>query len=130
MFHKKTDDILVSVMPAYIDDRSKPEKNEYFWAYRVTIKNGGSESIQILRRHWQITDGNGNVETVDGDGIVGETPIIEVGEHFEYTSGCPLSTDSGIMVGHYEARRADGEMIEIAIPAFSLDLPNNKPIYN
>ncbi len=102
----------------------------YFWAYRVVVENRSDDSVQILSRHWHITDGNGLIEEVDGAGVVGEQPVIEAGDSFEYTSGCPLDTPSGIMVGHYVVKKADGDTIKVAIPAFSLDLPDFQPTYN
>lgn len=117
-------------MPAFIDEKSEPENNQYFWAYRVTIKNKGDTPIQILRRRWEISDSSGNTEIVEGEGVVGEQPIIPVGEFYEYTSGCPLRTSSGIMVGEFYAKTEDGKELTISIPAFSLDLPDNDPVYN
>ncbi len=130
MYNSITSDISVSVLPVYIDERSKPEEGMYFWAYRVVVENRSDDSVQILSRHWHITDGNGLVEEVDGAGVVGEQPVIEAGDSFEYTSGCPLDTPSGIMVGHYVVKKADGDTIKVAIPAFSLDLPDFQPTYN
>lgn len=130
MFHQTTKNILVSVMPAYIDERSKPEEGLYFWAYRVTIKNNSENSIQILKRFWQISNNMGQIETVEGEGIVGEKPHINPGDFYEYTSGCPLNTNSGIMVGQYEAIHQNGKKLMIDIPAFSLDLPDSNPVYN
>ncbi len=130
MYNSITSDISVSVLPVYIDERSKPEEGMYFWAYRVVVENRSDDSVQILSRHWHITDGNGLVEEVDGAGVVGEQPVIEAGDSFEYTSGCPLDTPSGIMVGHYVVKKAGGDTIKVAIPAFSLDLPDFQPTYN
>lgn len=114
----------------FIDERSKPESGQYFWAYRVVIENQSAELVQLVSRYWHITDGNGRVEEVNGSGVVGEQPILKPGDSFEYTSGCPLDTASGIMVGHYQMKKQDGTMIKIAIPAFSLDLPDHHPTYN
>ncbi|MBL4599187.1 MAG: Co2+/Mg2+ efflux protein ApaG [Rhizobiaceae bacterium] len=130
MYHTKTHDITVSAMPVYIDERSDPDNSQYFWAYRIVIKNESDIAVQLLRRYWHITDGNGKVEEVAGDGVVGETPTIEPGTSFDYTSGCPLTTPSGIMTGKFFLVDEDGNDLEIAIPAFSLDLPDIKPTYN
>jgi ApaG protein len=130
MYNSITCDISVSVLPVYIDERSKPEDSRYFWAYRVVVENRSNESVQLLSRYWHITDGNGLVEEVSGAGVVGEQPVLKPGESYEYTSGCPLDTPSGIMVGHYMMKKQDGVTIKIAIPAFSLDLPDNHPTYN
>ncbi len=130
MYNSITSDISVSVLPVYIDERSKPEEGMYFWAYRVVVENRSEDSVQLLSRYWHITDGNGSIEEVNGAGVVGEQPVIEPGESFEYTSGCPLDTPSGIMVGHYIMQKSDESTIKIAIPAFSLDWPDVQPTYN
>ena len=130
MYNSITRDISVSVLPVYIDERSKPEENQYFWAYRVVVENRSGETVQLVSRYWHITDGNGKIEEVSGPGVVGEKPILKHGDSYEYTSGCPLETASGIMVGHYVMKRQDGISIKVAIPAFSLDLPDFHPIYN
>jgi len=119
-----THGIEVSVEPFYLDDESKPEESEFIWAYMVEIHNGGQEPVQLKTRYWQITDGLGRQEEVSGDGVVGEQPVIEPGETFEYSSHCPLSTDNGIMAGSYAMERPDGTRFNVVIPAFSLDLPD------
>jgi len=130
MYRKFTHNIEVSVLPVYIDERSDPEKNVYFWAYRVQIDNQSEETVQLHSRYWHITNAEGVVEEVSGEGVVGEKPVIPPGEQFEYTSGCPLTTPSGIMVGHYEMKTESGENLRVMIPAFSLDLPDAEPVYN
>lgn len=130
MYLETTHDISVNVLPVYIDERSDPERNLYFWAYQVTLKNDRRDTVQLINRYWHITDGNGVVEEVSGEGVVGEQPIIAPGEQYEYTSGCPLKTPSGIMVGHYELQIQNGALIRVTIPAFSLDLPDANPLYN
>ena len=97
--------------------------NHYIWAYQVSIENLRKESIQLLKRTWHITDGQGTIHEVSGQGVVGEQPIIEPGETYQYTSGTPLSTPSGIMEGIYYIKTKDGQMLEIEIPTFSLDSP-------
>ncbi|MBN9669320.1 Co2+/Mg2+ efflux protein ApaG [Roseibium aggregatum] len=119
-----TDGIEVSVEPFYMDDESSPENGEFIWAYMVEIHNGGTGPVQLKTRHWQITDGLGRMEEVRGEGVVGEQPVIEPGETFEYSSHCRLTTDSGIMAGSYSMEDEAGALIEVAIPAFSLDLPD------
>ena len=114
----------------YIDERSNPEESKYFWAYRVVIENRSDESIQLISRYWHITDGNGIIEEVSGAGVVGEQPILQTGDSYEYTSGCPLDTPSGIMVGHYVMKKNDLSTFKVEIPAFSLDLPDFQPTYN
>lgn len=130
MFKATTKGVTVTVMPVYIDERSNPESSQYFWAYRVVIENQSGQTLQLLTRYWKITDSNGRVEEVQGDGVVGEQPVLKTGENFSYTSGCPLSTPSGIMVGSYFMQNDDGEMLEVAIPAFPLDLPDLSPVIN
>ncbi len=130
MYNSITSEISVSVLPVFIDERSDPQNSKYFWAYRVVIENLGTQSIQLISRYWHITDGNGQIEEVSGQGVVGETPVIEPGKSFEYTSGCPLNTPSGIMKGHYVVRNNAGDEISVKIPAFSLDLPDIQPTYN
>lgn len=135
MYHEITHGILISVMPVYIDERSKPEDNLYFWAYRVVIKNNSTQTVQLLSRYWRISDGVGNIEVVEGEGVVGEKPILEPSGQFEYTSGCPLATPSGIMVGTYTMKIVNNgeqtsESFKVNIPAFSLDLPDAAYIIN
>lgn len=124
MYRAVTEGIEVSVEPYYLDDESEPEKGHYVWAYMVEIRNDTSAPVQLRTRYWKIMDGLGRVEEVRGSGVVGEEPVIEPGETFEYSSGCPLKTNSGIMVGSYKMERQDGTTFDVAIPAFSLDLPD------
>lgn len=123
-YQQTTDEITVSVESFYLDDQSEPEEHHYVWAYRVRIENNGEETVQILSRHWHITDSMGNMQEVQGDGVVGEQPILAPGDFFEYTSGTPLSTPSGIMVGTYDVKSNQGRRFAIGIPAFSLDSPH------
>jgi ApaG protein len=125
-----TNGIRVTVEPLYLEEESDPERGRFFWAYAIEIGNEGAGSVQLLARHWRITDGNGHVEEVRGHGVVGEQPEIDPGNSFSYTSGCPLSTPSGIMVGSYQMIGADGEFFCVDIPAFSLDLPDARPVLN
>lgn len=123
MYRAVTHNIEVEVEPFYLEEQSNPEEGHYVWAYRVTIDNRSDGWVQLLSRYWHITDGVGRVEEVSGDGVVGEQPELKPGDSYQYTSGCPLSTPSGIMVGHYTMRNDRSEMFDIAIPAFSLDMP-------
>ena len=116
--------IEVSVRPIYLDGQSTPEDNHYVWAYQVRIENVGIETVQLVNRYWRITDAFGRVQEVRGPGVVGEQPVLGPGEMFEYTSGTPLTTPSGFMVGHYEMVTEDGQTFEVDIPAFSLDDPH------
>lgn len=124
MYRAETDGIEVVVEPFYLEDRSDPAENHYVWAYRVTIANNSKSSAQLVSRYWNITDANGKVEEVAGEGVVGEQPELQPGDSYQYTSGCPLSTPSGIMVGYYTMTDIGGRKFEVAIPAFSLDVPD------
>lgn len=124
MYTAETQSIRVSVEPAYLEDQSTPQEDRYVWAYRVRIENRGDTTVQLRNRHWRIADGRGHVNEVRGAGVVGQEPVIRPGESFEYTSGAPLPTPSGMMVGTYEMETPDGERFEVAIPAFSLDSPH------
>lgn len=118
-----TDGIRVRVQPEFADDQSSPEESYYFWTYTVEITNLSAETVQLKSRLWRITDGRGRTEEVRGPGVVGQTPTIAPGQAFTYTSGCPLTTPSGIMVGSYQMADEDGHLMDVAIPAFSLDSP-------
>ena len=123
-YARTTRSITVTVEPFYLDEQSSPEENHFVWAYHVRIQNHGEQTVQLLTRFWRITDSLGNVQGVRGDGVVGEQPILNPGESFEYTSGTPLPTPSGIMVGAYQMLAQSGERFEIDVPAFSLDSPH------
>jgi ApaG protein len=123
MYEAVTRGIRVSVTPSYMEEESTPEENYFFWAYTVVIANEGGETVQLKSRVWRITDARGNTEEVRGPGVVGQTPVIPPGKSFSYTSGCPLRTPQGIMVGSYQMTDARGELFDVAIPAFSLDSP-------
>lgn len=123
MYKAITRAIEVSVEPSFMPDRSSPEKHYFFWAYRIVIANRGTETVQLKRRHWIITDATGREQVVKGEGVVGEQPTLGPGETFEYTSGVPLPTPSGFMTGRYQMITDGGEGFEIDIPTFSLDSP-------
>ena len=123
MYERETRSIHVAVKPAYLDDQSDPDDRRYVWSYTVTIENRGAESVQLLSRYWNITDGVGRIQEVSGPGVVGAQPVIAPGESFEYTSGCPLETASGYMVGRYRMISASGEEFDAEIPAFLLESP-------
>ncbi|MBI1216040.1 MAG: Co2+/Mg2+ efflux protein ApaG [Alphaproteobacteria bacterium] len=124
MYSSTTRNVTVFVEPRYLDSESVPEKNVYVWAYHVRIENNGAETLQLRTRHWKITDAYGRVQEVRGPGVVGEQPVLKPGESFEYTSGTPLTTPSGIMAGTYAMEAPDGSLLDVAIPAFSLDSPD------
>jgi ApaG protein len=130
MYKATTRAIQVSVKPTFIEAESSPGDNRYFWAYTIEITNMGDEVVRLRSRHWRITDGNGRTEEVRGAGVVGKQPLLKPGETFSYTSGCPLTTSSGIMVGTYQMQNEEGELFSIAIPPFSLDLPDQRRTVN
>ena len=123
MYEATTRAIRVTVRPRYLADQSDPEKSQFVWAYQVRIENRGDVAVQLRSRHWQITDGLGRRQEVKGPGVIGKTPRLKPGESFEYTSGTPLSTSSGIMGGTYQMVSDTGENFDIEIPTFSLDTP-------
>ena len=123
MYEETTRNIRVAVEPSFLEDQSAPDQNRYVWAYRVRIENRGAEAVQLISRHWQITDARGRLQEVRGPGVVGEQPSIEPGGSFEYMSGAPLETPSGFMTGTYQMRGAAGESFDVVIPLFSLDSP-------
>lgn len=125
-----TEDIHVRVEPQFVEEDSSPEDGRYFWAYTIEIRNAGHDTVQLRSRHWRITDGQGRTEEVRGPGVVGKTPVLKPGESFRYTSGCPLSTPSGIMVGTYQMTRSDGTLFNVEVPAFSLDSPHTRRSLN
>jgi ApaG protein len=123
MYTATTRAICVTVRPQYLPDQSDPAKSQYVWEYRVRIENKGDFTVQLRSRHWKITDGLGRLQEVKGPGVVGKTPMLRPGDVFEYTSGTPLSTPSGIMGGTYQMVSESGENFDIEIPVFSLDTP-------
>lgn len=130
MYSETTLGIEITVEPEFMADRSQPDAGRWFWAYTIHIRNGGSRTVQLMHRHWRITDANGRLEEVKGAGVVGEQPILPPGETFTYTSGCPLPTPSGIMAGSYRFVDDRGESFDVAIPAFSLDSPQARRVLN
>ena len=123
-YSETTKAIKISVEPFYLDEQSEPDDAHFVWAYHVRIENTGNETVQLMTRHWRITDSLGNTQEVRGDGVVGEQPVLISGESFEYTSGTPLGTPSGIMVGTYQMETESGDRFDVDIPAFSLDSPH------
>jgi ApaG protein len=118
-----TDGVTVRVSVSYLPEQSEPERGRWFWAYHIRLENEGDESVQLLTRHWVITDGRGARHAVEGEGVVGEQPVIEPGASFDYVSGCPLATPSGAMHGNYRMVREDGAIFDVEIPRFSLFAP-------
>ena len=126
----ETNGILIRIRPSYLAGQSDPEGGRWVWAYQVEIVNLTGVPVQLMARRWVITDERGHVEEVRGPGVVGEQPVIEAGASYSYASGCPLTTDSGSMVGAYYMTDADGRGFEAAIPAFSLDTPGARRVLN
>ncbi len=124
MFQRTTRQIKVSVQPAYLADQSAPDSNHFFWAYTVLIENGSPETVQLRTRYWRIIDANGRTIEVKGAGVVGQQPILRPGEKFEYKSGTPLETPSGMMLGAYQMQTAEGVAFQVDIPLFPLDSPH------
>jgi ApaG protein len=125
MYVKTTKAIRITARPIFLEDKSIPEEMKFFWAYQITIKNTGKETVCLKSRYWQITDSYGRVLEVKGEGVVGLQPVLKPGEMFEYTSGTPLSAPSGVMVGKYEMETLpSGQVFWTDIPPFSLDSPH------
>jgi ApaG protein len=119
----ETQGIVVRVSVSYLPEQSEPTRGRWFWAYHIRIENSGPVTVQLLTRHWIITDGRGARHTVEGEGVVGEQPLIEPGASFDYVSGCPLSTPTGHMQGSYHMIGEDGSAFDVAIPKFALTAP-------
>ncbi|SIQ61875.1 ApaG protein [Rhizobium sp. RU20A] len=130
MYRALTRDIEVVVEPYYLEDQSDPEDSRYVWGYRIVIANHSDLTVRLVSRYWHITDQNGQVDEVSGPGVVGEQPVLNPGDTYEYASGCPLDTPSGVMFGHYSMEAESGEQFDIAIPAFSLDSPGLVRVLN
>ncbi len=124
MYSETTRSIQVTVEPAYLDEQSEPDEDRYVWSYSIRIENRGAETVQLRHRYWHITDARGRTQEVHGAGVIGEQPVLKPGETFEYTSGTPLPTPSGIMLGSYEMETRTGEMFDVKVPPFSLDRPH------
>ncbi len=122
--------IIIDVKSFFLEEQSEPSEDSYIWAYKVLIKNNSMSTVKLMSRCWKIIDENGYQKEVRGDGVVGEQPTLKPGESFEYTSGTPLSTSSGLMHGSYFMTNDEGAEFEVKIPAFSLDVPNKKKIQN
>ncbi len=118
-----TDGITVRVAVSFLPEQSRIEAGKWFWAYHIRIENHSERAVQLLSRHWRITDGRGAINYVDGDGVVGEQPLLQPGRSHDYVSGCPLMTPTGSMEGHYTFRDEAGALFEAAIPFFPLTAP-------
>ncbi len=123
MYSSITRDIRIQVEPQFLEGQSRPDEAKFVWAYTITVENRGGETVTLRSRYWKITDGFGRIQEVRGDGVVGEQPTLQPGENFQYTSGCPLATPNGMMVGSYLMQNQYGETFDVDVPAFSLDSP-------
>jgi ApaG protein len=130
MYRAITRDIEVVVTPHYLAEESAPERGRFVWTYAIEIRNRGTARVQLVSRHWLITDAHGRTQEVRGAGVVGEQPVIPPGGEYRYSSGVPLTTPSGIMRGTYQMVGADGEEFDIEIPAFSLDSESQPRVVN
>ena len=129
-YRETTNYISVSVSPEYLHQQSEPSDNHFTWAYHVHIENSGRTSIQVLARHWKVTDIKGQSHEIVGDGLVGKQPVLKSGEVFRYSSGTPLSTPSGFMSGSFLLISEGGELFNALVPSFSLDSPlPNRPLH-
>ncbi|MCP9222842.1 Co2+/Mg2+ efflux protein ApaG [Erythrobacter sp. LQ02-29] len=120
-----TDGITVRVVANYLPEQSRPDDGKWFWVYHIRIENGSHERVQLVSRHWRIADADGRVSHVDGEGVVGEQPVLNPGRSHDYVSGCPLETPFGTMEGFYTFHREDGHPFEVRIPFFPLAAPAN-----
>lgn len=118
-----THGITVRVAVNFLPEQSHPEAGKWFWVYHIRLENGSDETVQLKTRHWRITDGRGMVNHVDGDGVVGENPVLAPGETHDYVSGCPLTTPSGSMEGFYTFATREDRQLEVRIPFFPLSAP-------
>ncbi|WP_410795947.1 Co2+/Mg2+ efflux protein ApaG [Parvularcula sp. LCG005] len=125
VYETVTRGIRITVEPDYLEEESDPSDDHYVWAYTVRIDNDSEQVVQLLNRRWHITDASGRTVIVTGDGVIGEQPVLRPGEIYEYTSGCPLTTPSGMMFGTYGMETEQGETFDAEIPAFSLDSPHD-----
>ena len=119
----ETQGVIVRVSVSFLPEQSEPRRGRWFWAYHVRIENEGAVAVQLLTRHWVITDGRGLRHSVEGEGVVGEQPQIAPGASFDYVSGCPLQTPTGTMQGSYHMIAADGSAFDVDIPKFALIAP-------
>jgi ApaG protein len=126
----ETDGVTVRVRPGFLADETSRPGGRFVWSYTVEIENRSAREFQLISRRWVITDGLNRTETVRGHGVAGEQPSLKPGEAYRYASACPLETSSGLMGGAYQMLSAEGELFEVAIPTFSLDLPRAERALN
>lgn len=124
MSNTLTNGVRIIVKPRYVPEQSEPAESQYLFAYHITIRNEGAETVQLLSRHWVITNGEGKTDEVRGPGVVGYQPTLKAGEEFQYTSGCPLGTPVGTMHGSFQMTTVSGEQFDALIDAFRLAVPS------
>ena len=122
-YAKETRGFVVRVSVNYMPEQSEPGRGRWFWAYHIRIENVGDMAAQLITRHWEITDARGMKSLVDGEGVIGDQPVLRSGGSYDYVSGCPLSTTSGHMVGSFQMLGEDGSRFDIAVPRFELATP-------
>lgn len=122
-YAEETQGIIVRVAVNYLAEQSEPGKQRWFWSYHIRIENGSDQAVQLLTRHWQIIDADGVEQLVDGEGVVGEQPVIKPGASFDYVSGCPLATPSGSMRGSFGMIGRDGQRLSVEVPRFAMREP-------
>jgi ApaG protein len=131
MFERETEGVLIRALPEYLAEESEPDEGRFVWAYTIEIENHSPEAVQLISRFWRITDANGVTQEVQGDGVLGEQPVILPGQSFSYTSAAPLAAPSGLMMGSYSMIRLDdGASLDIPVPAFALDSPYQSQLAN
>lgn len=128
MYQAQTHGVRVTVAPSFMDAESSHVQGRYFWAYAIEIVNLSTQTVQLMTRHWFITDGRGETHEVRGEGVVGKQPVLRPGESFNYTSGCPLTTPDGSMRGFYAMQDESGSVFEVEVPLFPLDSPYVKKV--
>ena len=126
-YAETTRDVTVRVSVSFLPEQSSPARGRWFWSYHIRVENHSAMAVQLMTRHWIISDGRGNREDVEGDGVVGAQPVIPPGESYDYVSGCPLATPTGAMVGSYEMIGEDGSLFRVNIPRFPLVGPAVAP---
>ena len=130
MYEEITKKIRITVNPEFLEEHSDPDEKRFIWAYHIKIENQGIDTVQLLSRSWKITDALGRVQEVNGSGVVGEQPVLKPWTSFEYTSGTPLKTPSGFMMGFYKMEKENGDSFNASIPAFSLDSHHESGLSN
>jgi ApaG protein len=128
MYQAETQGVRVTAVPSFMEGESSPAQGRYFWAYTIEILNLSPRTVQLMSRHWFITDGRGEVHEVRGEGVVGQQPVLRPGESYSYTSGCPLMTPDGSMSGFYAMLTEDGTIFDVEVPLFPLDSPYVKKV--